>query len=171
MEDIALKLDLGNLIQSFETKTFLTSKSEYKLSQALFKKDVLKQQDYQSVNSTQTTNLFVARGSGRSAVLQIKKTDNLETFVMADGFGENKTSKTELFYNKRSLVLKEGTEIDDICAVRYQIKADKKIASFIDKFILTDEKERKKYALYEKKQQFLEAKKLQAFRQKMNVYE
>jgi len=46
----------------------------------------------------------------------------------------------------------------DINSVRYQIRKDKKASAFIDNFIFTDEKARKKYAIYEKKQQYMEEK-------------
>ena len=89
----------------------------------------------------------------------VKKTQKHETYVIDNGFSENNITDIEVILNGKRVAIKNDTDITDINSIRYQLRNNKRATRFIDTFILTDERARKKYAIYENKQQYLENKK------------
>ena len=129
------------------------------VSNAIFEKNTSQTSDYDSIMKTQTTNCYIIRRNHRYSNFQIKKTQQNETYITDNGFSENSNTNVEVIFNGKSIAVKKDTDITDINSIRYQLRNNKGIARFIDTFILTDEKARKKYAIYENKQQYLENKK------------
>ena len=125
----------------------------------MFEKNTSQTSDYISTMKTETTNCYIVKNNHRYSSFQIKKTQKNETYVTDNGFSENTNTNVEVILNGKSLTIKNDTDITDINSIRYQLRNNKRIARFIDTFILTDERARKKYAIYENKQQYMENKK------------
>lgn len=151
------KLELGKIVKTFPVTT-VSPENNISITQALFEKSGVETSDYTSVAKTEKTNCYIAKNNKRYSSFMIKKTEKVETYVVDNGFSENKDYGVEVVLNDRSVKLKKDTDITDINSVRYQLRTDKKMVSFIDTFILSDEKSRKKYAIYESKQKYLEEK-------------
>ncbi len=152
------KLNLGKIVEAFPVRTVPTKKSAQSVAQAVFEKHTSGITDYIAVLEDQKTNCYIARNKNTYSNFQIKSTKKNETYVVDGGFSENNDSRVEVVFNGQVFRLKDDTDIMDINSVRYQIRKDKKASAFIDNFIFTDEKARKKYAIYEKKQQYMEEK-------------
>lgn len=151
-------LNLGEQTKTFPLQKIENPKTTYYVAHSMFTKSDVKENPYQVTNVTQKTNCYIVQSHSRFSYMQIRSFENIETAVMADGFTENKSTNTEVVLNSRTYALKEGTKIDDINDVRWQLRNNKIAAAFIDKYVLVDKDARKKYNLYEKKQQYLEEK-------------
>lgn len=165
------KLDLGNALITFPTYTIISENGSKIVAHALFEKHLTESTDYISVLESENTNCYIVKNKNRYSSFQIKSTDKLETFVIDHGFNENRENNVVAILNGKSINLKKGTPITDINSIRYQLRNNKKAAAFIDAFVFTDDKDRKTYALYEKKQQYIEQKTKQSvLKNKKNIY-
>ena len=153
------KLGLGKLIDISTPKIVTTENNIQTVSQAMFEKNTSQTSDYISTINTETTNCFIVKNKSRYSIFQIKKTQKHETYVIDNGFSENNITDIEVILNGKRVAIKNDTDITDINSIRYQLRNNKRATRFIDTFILTDEKSRKKYVIYENKQQYLENKK------------
>ena len=149
-------LNLGKITTTFPIKTISSNGSDKIVAQALFEKQTSNLSADISVLTSENTNCYIVKNKNRYLNFQIKSTDKLETFVIDHGFNENRENRVEAILNGKSFRLNSKTSITDINSVRYQLRNNKQATAFIDNYIFVDNKDKKKYAIYERKQQYLE---------------